>query len=264
MNEIDVDPKEKDKELVKILKWSITGVFLLWIIAFVVILYVSNWNIAPDAFGESFGSLNALFSSLAFALLIYTALMQRRELYLQRKELEQTRLIFKKQLEIQKKQFELDKEIQYDNRAPELTGIGYEFSFDPIKDKTILYLQLRPDKHSLSVRMVDYRDHDDYEKNNLVPFLWKSYDLRSEKIPIHTAFQIELESVHNHDDDKQGLEYYVGLDFLVRYAGRSEKDEYIQSVKLLADGELEIGSRIPYSQSAIDKWKGYETAAQNE
>lgn len=43
------------------------------------------------AYGDTFGTVTALFTGLAFALLIYTALLQRQELSLQRKELHDTR-----------------------------------------------------------------------------------------------------------------------------------------------------------------------------
>lgn len=42
-------------------------------------------------FGDVFGALNALFSAFAFAVLIFTMFLQRRELALQREELEHTR-----------------------------------------------------------------------------------------------------------------------------------------------------------------------------
>jgi hypothetical protein len=42
-------------------------------------------------FGEAFGAIEALFSGLAFAGLIYTIALQRRELQLQREELRLTR-----------------------------------------------------------------------------------------------------------------------------------------------------------------------------
>ncbi|MBE7439137.1 MAG: hypothetical protein HS115_11820 [Spirochaetales bacterium] len=42
-------------------------------------------------FGDMFGAINALFSGLAFAVLIFTVSLQRRELELQRYELESTR-----------------------------------------------------------------------------------------------------------------------------------------------------------------------------
>lgn len=48
-------------------------------------------------FGDVFGAANALFSSLAFAGLIYTALLQRAELALQREELSETRRVLSAQ-----------------------------------------------------------------------------------------------------------------------------------------------------------------------
>lgn len=46
-------------------------------------------------FGDMFGSINALFSGLALAGIIFTILLQRKELMLQRKELSDTREEFK-------------------------------------------------------------------------------------------------------------------------------------------------------------------------
>ena len=42
-------------------------------------------------FGDQFGAVNALFSGLAFAGLIFTIILQKKELALQREELTQTR-----------------------------------------------------------------------------------------------------------------------------------------------------------------------------
>lgn len=61
--------------------WALTGIL---------------WWLVPDAtqrgqFGDAFGAVNALFSGLAFAGLVYTISLQRQELMLQRKELEMTR-----------------------------------------------------------------------------------------------------------------------------------------------------------------------------
>ena len=72
-----------------------------WMLAvavlFVVILYfsLSYWLIpnleSRGQFGDSFGAVNALFSGLAFAGLIYALYLQRTELQLQRDELRLTR-----------------------------------------------------------------------------------------------------------------------------------------------------------------------------
>jgi hypothetical protein len=46
---------------------------------------------SPGAFGDMFGAVNALFSGLAFAGVVYAILLQRNELELQRQELSDTR-----------------------------------------------------------------------------------------------------------------------------------------------------------------------------
>ena len=48
---------------------------------------------ARGTFGDMFGALNALFSALAFACVFYTLLLQRRDLELQRVELQQSRAL---------------------------------------------------------------------------------------------------------------------------------------------------------------------------
>lgn len=57
---------------------------------------VTTYLLLPDwptrgQFGDVFGAVNALFSGMAFAGLIYAILLQREDLALQRKELELTR-----------------------------------------------------------------------------------------------------------------------------------------------------------------------------
>jgi hypothetical protein len=52
---------------------------------------------AKGLFGDKFGAVNALFSALAFAGIIFTILLQRKELALQRKELKDTRAEFEAQ-----------------------------------------------------------------------------------------------------------------------------------------------------------------------
>lgn len=68
---------------------------VLLISSVVIVWALSGWYLysAPDrgTFGDMFGAVNALFSGLAFAGLIYAVLLQRKELELQRRELELTR-----------------------------------------------------------------------------------------------------------------------------------------------------------------------------
>lgn len=56
-------------------------------------------------FGDMFGSINALYSGLAFAGIIFTILLQRKELKYQRQELRETR----KEFEIQNKTLKLQR-----------------------------------------------------------------------------------------------------------------------------------------------------------
>lgn len=75
-------------------KLGFIGLFFLW--ALIVALWALSGHLIkgmtnPGEFGDMFGAVNALFTGLAFATLIYTAWMQREELALQREELAATR-----------------------------------------------------------------------------------------------------------------------------------------------------------------------------
>jgi len=70
------------------------------LVGLVVVLWISCWVLVPlvykepdgsGTFGDMFGVVNALFSGLAFAGLIYTILLQREELKAQRQELQLNR-----------------------------------------------------------------------------------------------------------------------------------------------------------------------------
>lgn len=84
----------KDKETAKtwILYLMIVIVILLWASSYFIILKYFNAEGIKSfgnagSFGDMFGAVNALFSGLAFAGLIYALYMQRKELRLQREEL---------------------------------------------------------------------------------------------------------------------------------------------------------------------------------
>lgn len=75
----------------------------------VVVLWVSSWLILDGkanrgTFGDMFGAVNALFSGLAFAGVIFTILLQKKELGLQRQELSATRQEFVAQNDTLRKQ----------------------------------------------------------------------------------------------------------------------------------------------------------------
>ena len=73
----------------------------------VIVAFVANFSLvfthyskdARGTFGDQFGAVNALFSGLAFAGLIYTIILQRRDLKLQRQEMKEQTQEFKKENE---------------------------------------------------------------------------------------------------------------------------------------------------------------------
>lgn len=70
----------------KIGGYIVGGVIAIWGLSFIGLFYFDSLS-ESGQFGDSFGSINALFSGLAFAILIYAMLLQKQELSLQRKEL---------------------------------------------------------------------------------------------------------------------------------------------------------------------------------
>jgi hypothetical protein len=80
----------------------------IFIIIFVVILWGLNYYLLIDdvknrgTIGDMFGAVNALFSGLAFAGVVYAIFLQRKELKLQREELSLTR----DELKAQRHEFE--------------------------------------------------------------------------------------------------------------------------------------------------------------
>ena len=78
---------------------------LIILIQIIVLIWLWSWILIdkniPAAeranFGDKFGVINSLFSGLALAVIIYSIILQQKELNLQRKELSETREEFKDQ-----------------------------------------------------------------------------------------------------------------------------------------------------------------------
>ncbi len=84
---------EPKKSTHKPFLFILVGVVGLWLLGAGVTHFspLSGTLEQRGAFGDSFGSINALFAGFAFAGVIYAILLQREELRLQRKELKMTR-----------------------------------------------------------------------------------------------------------------------------------------------------------------------------
>ncbi|MGY3468301.1 hypothetical protein ACVW0I_005172 [Bradyrhizobium sp. LM6.11] len=76
----------------KAIIWTLLAVAALWAATPIVIglLPLKDWAERGQV-GDLFGSVNALFSGLAFTGVIFAILLQRQELALQRQELKETR-----------------------------------------------------------------------------------------------------------------------------------------------------------------------------
>lgn len=88
------------------------GVIILFLLNFSMIFFVSDKN-TRGTFGDQFGAVNALFSGLAFTGLIYTIILQRRDLEMQRHDLKLQReeiALNRKEMEEQTAEFEKQNE----------------------------------------------------------------------------------------------------------------------------------------------------------
>lgn len=88
------------------------GVVLLFLLNLSLVLFIkdSTWR---GTFGDQFGAVNALFSGLAFTGLIYTIILQRRDLELQRNDLKLQReelALTRQEMEEQTAEFEKQNE----------------------------------------------------------------------------------------------------------------------------------------------------------
>lgn len=86
------NPKnKKTEEKLNILIGLFIAIIIIWGVSILLISSnFSKWS-ERGTFGDSFGAINSLFSGLAFGGIIYTILLQRKELRLQREELILTR-----------------------------------------------------------------------------------------------------------------------------------------------------------------------------
>ena len=88
-------------------------IFIAWLLAWFFIVswipletndYGEELQMTRGTFGDMFGSINALFSGLALGGIVFTILLQKKELKLQRKELRDTRKEFSVQNDTLKRQ----------------------------------------------------------------------------------------------------------------------------------------------------------------
>jgi len=101
MNEQSSEINSKDTGLVIIAIVAPIAIVGLWLINLFTLKDLSVQ--CRGTYGDMFGAVNALFSGLAFAGIILTILLQRKELSLQREELKETRKELKRTADAQEK-----------------------------------------------------------------------------------------------------------------------------------------------------------------
>jgi hypothetical protein len=105
----------------------------LWVTNWLLLLKYGGESAERGQFGDMFGAVNALFTALAFAGLIYTAILQRRQLLLQQKDLaesgETQKNLVQKQIDAQRELFERQttfleeqrqKQVEHDRKLEQL------------------------------------------------------------------------------------------------------------------------------------------------
>ncbi len=129
---------ESDSTLSSLAVKLIALVVLIMFVAPIAIQYFYGKPGGPGIFGDMFGSINALFSGLAFIGVIFAILLQRQELGLQRKELEQTREELKGQKEQLKAQNETFRLQSFENTFFQLVRLHNDIvnSIDIVREET--------------------------------------------------------------------------------------------------------------------------------
>ena len=145
------------------------GAFWYWVPRLIVPVYYTANIENQGAFGDTYGSVNALFTGLAFAGLIITLILQMKELRLQREELESTR----EELEGQK--------VQLANQSEALQTQGFENTFFQLSGVVISRLERLEHHHHLDAIIAtflkDILGHAIHlDEPNSIPFLEKAQE----------------------------------------------------------------------------------------
>lgn len=137
-NEKKVKPSDDQKYLMFFILAALLIVLFLTLSGMIINQFVKD----RGTYGDMFGMANALFSGLAFAGILITILMQRKELKLQRLDLELTREELKKSAEAQENISKLNalsaKLTGYNNLMEYYQNIGAQSITDSSKSKKML------------------------------------------------------------------------------------------------------------------------------
>ena len=137
----------------KLVRCNLLGIML----AMVLVLFLANFCLIflpfdkeqRGTFGDQFGAVNALFSGLAFAGLIYTIILQRHDLKLQRRDL----LYQRRELELTRKEME-DQTAEFEKQNETLKIQRFENTF---------FQMLSQFQEVVNSLMIRYKFHGEYK-----------------------------------------------------------------------------------------------------
>ena len=194
--------------------WLFIGVIVLFLLNATLTLFLDSWS-DRGTFGDQFGAVNALFSGLAFAGLIVTILLQRRDLHLQRKDLRMQR----KELELTRKEME-DQTAEFTRQNETLRKQTFENTFFHMME---LQQQIVSDLYAKEVeeRIVDEQTETGTIRKNIpVEHVYQGRNL---------FFFAFVQSKHKVAIDSQHNVTAYGLSGVMQMKGFSQYDQYYTS-----------------------------------
>lgn len=220
---------ESEKIKYRYLVGAIVIVVTLWIFTFSSFIWGDKFSFIAvgdrGTFGDMFGGLNALFSGLAFAGIIFTIYMQRKELALQREELKLTRNTLESQRMEMEFQNETLKVQQFENtffsmmRAFNNIINSIDMTVEPRSTRAFrkvlgMTVEPPPKKYTISGR--------DCIRHVLVEFMQNSINSTRniEDIEWDRIIDRYLEIYHNHQSDLG--HYFRYLYNIVKFVDQSE------------------------------------------
>ena len=197
--------------------------WLWWIIGVIVCTWfgfaagiIIWWE--PDGageFGDGLGALNSLFSGLAFAILIFTVALQKKELELQREELALTRLELQKSAKAQNEIAELNRAMLREQSKSELKCVEVSL----VMSRNTINMKFKVLYNSLRIIKIDRKGAED-----LIDII-ESGPSYEELMEANSSFELELTS----NDTKSIENRHFGLVF--RYE-TSAGDRFKQTIHI--------------------------------
>lgn len=180
----EIHPKIRYKKAGCFLWLGITFAIVCWILTLIYYFIQNNDLSNTGSFGDTFGSINALFTGMAFALLIYTAYLQRLDLIATLSETTESRKALQKQNSIGQQQVEAE---------------AAKLIFEKLKYRNLVYSFLEYHEHKI-------------ESNGQTSLLMIALKVRGKRLKVNSfeASVLTTKSKHFPKDHNPFLIYNEG------------------------------------------------------